>query len=215
MIQAVSLAFAGSFYPVGLLFVLRYIAASRGLYLATLFVIGGALGCLVISVLELALLHSLPVQRADNPAANGAVYIALGAGLLLICGVVAVRGHRRPIEIAPTAVHPADPGARRAFVTGLIVYSPGLGLLAAVKALFDAALPASELVLGLVVCIAIILWMAEVPITATALSPRRSAPVLRRVGGFIARHGRSISLAIGVGFGGYLIADGMWIATGH
>lgn len=212
MTQALLLALAGSFYPVGVLFVLRYLGARRGLFLASLFLIGGALGCALVSVLELALLHALPLDRQDDPGANGAVYIVLGAALLIACIVLARRGRRMPVT---TREMTADPSRVRAFLMGLLVYSPGIGLIAAVKALHDAQLPAAGVAVGVVLCIAVVLWMAEVPILATAISPRRSGPVLRRAGQWIAMNGRLISIVIGMVLGAYLVVEGILIITDH
>ena len=64
-------------------------------------------------------------------------------------------------------------------------------------------------------CIVIVLWMAELPILATAVSPERSAPVLRRAGEWVARNGRLISIVIGFLLGGYLVVEGILISTGH
>jgi Sap, sulfolipid-1-addressing protein len=208
VVQALSLAFAGSFYPVGLLFVLRYLAAHRALLLAGLFLVGGALGCLIVSVAEYGLLNALPLKQSEHPAANGAVYVVLGGGLLVGAAFFALRP-RRPAEIEGEPIRPADPHTAKAFLTGLIIYSPGLGLIAAIKALYDADLSGFDAAVGIALCTAIILWMAEVPIAATVVSPRRSAPVLRTVGSFVARNGRTISIAIAMLFGVYLLADGI------
>ena len=210
MVHAVSLAFAGSFYPVGLLFVLRYLAAHRAIFLSGLFLIGGALGCLAVAIAEYALLNALPVDQSEHPGANGAIYIALGVGLLAGAAFFALRP-RRPAEIEGEPITPADPSWPKAFLAGLIVYSPGLGLIAAIKALYDAQLSGPEAAVGIVVCTAVVLWMAEVPIGATVVSPNRSAPLLRRVGGFVARNGRFISISIAILFGIYLLADGISI----
>ena len=122
--QALLLALAGSFYPVGLLFVLRYLAATRGLFVANLFLVGGALGCALVSTVELLLLDALPLDRQDDPVASGSVYIVLGAGLVIVCIIFARRGQRAARVTEPKAS--ADPSLARAFVTGLIVYSPGV-----------------------------------------------------------------------------------------
>jgi hypothetical protein len=214
VVQALSLAFAGSFYPVGLLFVLRYLAAHRAIFLSGLFLVGGALGCLAVAIAEYALLGALPLKQSEHPGANGALYIALGVGLLLGAVFFAMRP-RRPAEIEGAPIKPADPGAAKAFLAGLIVYSPGLGLIAAVKALYDAELSGVDAAVGIIVCTAVVLWMAEVPIGATVVSPHRSAPVLRTVGSFVARNGRAISIAIAIVFGVYLVADGIWITVSN
>jgi hypothetical protein len=210
MLQAISLAVAGSFYPVGLLFVLRFLAATRPIFLAGLYLVGGAIGCLAVSIVELVLLSALPLDPVDDAGPNGAVYIVLGAGLLLIAAVYARRS-RQPVTLEKK--NPGEPSAARAFLTGLIVYSPGLGLIAAIKALFDAQLTAPVLTVGVIVCVVIILWMAEVPILATLISPQRSAPVLRSAGDFVARHGRLITIALAVGVGVYLLVDGALIVA--
>jgi MYXO-CTERM domain-containing protein len=214
VIQALSLAFAGSFYPVGLLFVLRYLAAHRAIFLSGLFLVGGALACLAVAIAEYALLGALPLKQSEHPAANGAVYVVLGVGLLAGAAFFGLR-RRRPVEIEGAPIEPADPSAAKAFLAGLIIYSPGLGLIAAVKALYDAELSGLTAAVGIVACILVVLWMAEVPIGATVVSPYRSAPVLRTVGSFVARNGRFISVAIAIVFGVYLIADGISIIVSN
>ncbi len=214
MLQALAFAAAGSFYPVGLLLVLRYLSASRGMVLAKMFLLGGASGCLLVSVAELALLHALPLTRSEHPTPNGAVYIAFGAVLIAFCIVLATR-RRRPPETVSALATPtpagADPTPRRALAMGLVVYAPGIGLLAAVKALFDAGLSLAKTIVGLILCIVIVLWMAEVPILATTISPQRSAPMLRRAGRLVTSKGRSIAIVIGLLLGAYLVLEGIHI----
>jgi hypothetical protein len=210
--QALAFAFWGSFYPVGLLFVLRYLAASRPLLLANLFLIGGAVSCLTLGALELVLLQVLPLDHRDNPAANGILGVLIGVAIILAV-VLYLWRRPRPARTFEDTRPQEDPAPAKCFFTGMLIYSPGLGLIAAVKALSDAELSGAGLAVGLVVCVAVLLWMAEVPILATAVSPRRSAPALRRVGTFIARHGVIISALILVGLGVYLIVDGISTAS--
>ncbi|SOD72470.1 Sap-like sulfolipid-1-addressing protein [Jatrophihabitans sp. GAS493] len=218
MLQAISIAIAGSFYPVGLLFVLRYLAAPRGLFIATMFLIGGAIGCLVVAFLELALLSALPLRGEENSTPNGTVYIVMGVVVLLVTAVIA-RPRKGPgtIEIAEVGADPeikvgkGAPGPGRSLATGMLIYSPGLGLIGAVKVLHDQDFSVALTVVGVFLCTLIMLWMAELPILATAVSPDRSGPVLRSAGDFIARNGKTISLVIVVGIGLYFIAKGISI----
>ena len=104
------------------------------------------------------------------------------------------------VEAAGESEPKREPTSGRAFLTGLIVYSPGLGLIAAVKALHDANYSVGLLAVGVIICTVIVLWMAEVPIIATAISPVRSGPLLRKGGDFIARNTRLISWLIAAGY---------------
>ncbi|SDJ41968.1 Sap, sulfolipid-1-addressing protein [Frankineae bacterium MT45] len=218
MLQAISIAIAGSFYPVGLLFVLRYLAAPRGLFIATMFLIGGAIGCLVVAFLELALLNALPLRGSENSTPNGTAYIVMGVAVLIITAVIAIP-HKGPgtIEVAEVGADPelkvgkGAPGPGRSLATGMIIYSPGLGLIGAVKVLHDQNFSVGVTVIGVIICTFIMLWMAELPIAATAISPDRSGPKLREAGDFIARNGKTISLIIVVAIGLYFIGKGISI----
>ena len=143
MIQAISLAVAGSFYPVGLLFVLRYLSAGRDLFIASTYLVGGALDCLLVSIAELVLLNWPQFDQQGFDAERDRRHRRRGPLALIGALVARPRRHSEPeietlTDLPPAA--PKDPSPWRALLVGLVAHSNGLGLIAGIKALVDAHL---------------------------------------------------------------------------
>jgi hypothetical protein len=67
--------------------------------------------------------------------------------------------------------------------------------------------------LQLLVVIAIVLVTVEIPLLAYALRPAATARILRRVEGWVNRHGRQALITALVLVGGYLVIDGLTLVA--
>jgi hypothetical protein len=94
------------------------------------------------------------------------------------------------------------------FVTGAILYSPSGSYIAAVQqiATSNAGLASG---VQLLIVIAIVILTVEIPLLAYAVKPEATAGVLRRLEGWIDRHGSQTLLSVLVVVGGYLVIDGI------
>ena len=207
--QTLAFAFIAALYPVGLLAITFLLAGDRPMKLGLSFYAGAATSLAVVGVLVLTVLNGVGLDESSSGGARGGFRIGLGTAMLVAAWLL----WRRPV--------PRDPkpepswkvrlrGARpiAVFVTGAILYSPSGSYLAAVQqiATSDAGLAWG---VQLLIVIVIVLITVEVPLAAYALKPEATARALRRVEGWIDRHGRKALVGGLVLVGGYLIIDGI------
>jgi Sap, sulfolipid-1-addressing protein len=139
-----------------------------------------------------------------------------------------VRSHRRPAEAEerPAEVQelPAeadqDGGSskierylhsrRLAFVLGIVLYVlPSPIYIGAVKSIADANSSTAGELTALIVVVAIMLWMIELPMLMLLAVPDRAASALERINLWFARNGRTLAILAAVAVGIYLIVKGI------
>ena len=99
---------------------------------------------------------------------------------------------------------------RLAFVLGVILYVlPSPIYIGAVKSIADANLSTGGELAALVVAVAIMLWMVELPMLMLLAVPDRAAGTLESINLWFARHGRSLAILAAVAVGVYLIVKGL------
>jgi hypothetical protein len=74
-----------------------------------------------------------------------------------------------------------EPSVRRAFITGMIVYFPGVFLIASANAIASAKATATATFVAIVLCTILLLLIVEVPILAFAIAPERVRPPMERI----------------------------------
>ena len=81
--------------------------------------------------------------------------------------------------------------------------------IAAVKTLADAQLSKSGELLALLVTVAVMLWLIELPMLMLLAFPNRAAGLLERSNQWFTEHRRQLGVAISAGVGLYLIVKGL------
>jgi hypothetical protein len=220
--QALELALAASIYPPALLAV---IALGRGEQLRSrvfVFVLGALLVTYALGVLMLVVLDELGATGPHHWAPSAALDLVLGVALLGL----AVHLRRKPLDPANPAdsadsADQADQGEpskiarylasrRLAFVLGVTLYVlPSPIYIAAVKTLADAHLAKSAELLSLLVTVAVMLWLIELPMLMLLVYPDRAAGVLERTNQWFTEHRRQLGVAISAGVGLYLLVKGL------
>ncbi len=215
--QALVLALAASIYPPA---VAAVIALGRGVEVRSrvfAFVVAAGLVTYGVGALILYALVELEATGSHHITPGAAVNLALGVLLFLL----AIRLWRRRPDPADLAAEAKPDGGsskierylesrRLAFVLGVVLYVlPSPIYIGAVKAIADANLSRSGELASLVVVVAIMLWMVELPMLMLLAVPDRAASALERINLWFARHGRSLAIAAAVGVGVYLIVKGI------
>ena len=216
--QALVLALAASVYPPA---VAAVIALGRGAEVRSrvfAFVLAAALVTYAVGALILYALVELGATGSHHITPGAAIDLALG---VLLFGL-ALRLHRhRPDPSTPGSAASKD-GApsskierylqsrRLAFVLGIVLYVlPSPIYIGAVKSIADANLSRTRELTGLVVVVAIMLWMVELPMLMLLAVPDRAAATLERINLWFARHGRTLAIFAAIGVGVYLIVKGI------
>jgi hypothetical protein len=215
--QALALALAASIYPPA---VAAVIALGRGAEVRSrvfAFVLAAGLVTYAVGALILYALVELGATGAHHLTPGAAVDVALGVLLMLL----ALRLHRkRPDPAAPAAPSAAAAtpskieryleSRRLAFVLGIVLYVlPSPIYIGAVKAIADANLSTAGELLDLVVVVAVMLWLIELPMLMLLVVPARATDTLERVNLWFARHGRTLAIVAALIVGVYLISKGV------
>jgi Sap, sulfolipid-1-addressing protein len=213
--QALALALAASIYPPA---VAAVIALGRGSDVRPrvfAFVLAAWLVTYAMGVLILYVLVELGATGPHHLTPGAAVDVALGGLLILL----AVRLRRRRPDPAVAAAKPSGgpskierylESRRLAFVLGITLYIlPSPIYIGAVKAIADANLSTGNELLDLVVTVAVMLWLIELPMLMLLVVPDRASSALERVNLWFARNGRSLAIVASAGVGVYLIVKGL------
>ena len=80
--------------------------------------------------------------------------------------------------------------------------------IAAVKEVSDAKLSNGGKLFGLLVTVAVMLWLIELPMLALLLYPARASSSLERINAWFTRHGRLLAVLACAAAGAYLSVKG-------
>ncbi len=211
--QALELALAASIYPPALLAV---IALGRGEQLKSrvfVFVLGALLVTYALGVLMLVVLDELGATGPHHWAPSAALDLVLGVALLGL----AIHLRRKPLgpkdpakQGEPSKIARYLESRRLAFVLGVTLYVlPSPIYIAAVKTLADAHLAKGAELLALLVTVAVMLWLIELPMLMLLAYPERATGLLERTNQWFTEHRRQLGVAISAGVGLYLIVKGL------
>lgn len=212
--QALALAFAASIYPPA---VAAVIALGRGADVRRrvfAFVLASWLVTYAVGALILYALVELGATGSHHLTPGAWVDVALGVLLLAL----AVRLQRKRPDPAAGAKEDGGPSKierylqslRLAFVLGVILYVlPSPIYIGAVKSIADANTSTAGELTALIVVVAIMLWMVELPMLMLLAVPERAASTLESINLWFARHGRSLAILAAVAVGVYLIVKGI------
>jgi Sap, sulfolipid-1-addressing protein len=219
--QALALAFAASIYPPA---VVAVIALGRGEEVRSrvlAFVAAAVLITYAIGTILLFLLDDVGATGSHHLTPSAALDLALG---LLLLGL-AVRLRRKQLalqkekEMGTSTVDTAKKGSSRierylesrrlAFVLGITLYVlPSPIYIAAVKEVSDASLSTGGKLVALLVTVAVMLWLIELPMLALVLFPARALSSLEQINAWFTRHGRSLAVLACAAAGAYLSVKG-------
>ena len=99
---------------------------------------------------------------------------------------------------------------RLAFTLGIVLYVlPSPIYIGAVKSIADANTSTAAELTSLVVVVAIMLWMIELPMVLLLAFPTRAVAALESINRWFARNGRSLGIVAAAAVGVYLIVKGV------
>jgi hypothetical protein len=215
-VNALALAFGASIYPPA---VAAVIALGRGSQLRSrvfAFVAAAFLVTYVSGTIMLLLLEELGATSTSHLTASSGLDLALGVLLIALAVRLCVR---RP---KPSSDGASSPGRatskidrylksrRLAALLGVTLYIvPSPIYIGAVKAIADAKLATASELLDLLVVVAVMLWLVEVPMLCLLLAPEPAERALEQTNRWFARHGRTVATIAAAAAGGYLIIKGV------
>jgi hypothetical protein len=218
--QAAGLAALAAISPAALLIAAVYLGSDRPRKMTALFLVGAVLMTLVLAIVILVALRagglSVPKQR---PPRYG-LRVGLGAVALGAAGYVAWRWLRRrkaPSDSAapkkPSLISrlAARPRPSAAVATGVLVFSPSVGLVAAVQVIATAKADVEVTTVALALVVVICVAFAWIPLVVHLIAPDRTTRALKATNAWISAHGQALLVGALGAIGTILLIEG---ATG-
>ncbi len=214
--NALALAFGASIYPPA---VAAVIALGRGsqvrsrvfVFVAAAFLVTYASGTIMLLLLE-----ELGATSPSHLTASAGLDLALGVLLIALAVRLFVRRPRpgsRGTASPPSGASKIDrylKSRRLAALLGVTLYIiPSPIYIGAVKAIADAKLSTASELIDLVVIVAVMLWMVELPMLFLLLAPEPAERALEQTNRWFAANGRTIATIASAAAGGYLIIKGV------
>jgi hypothetical protein len=218
--QAAGFALLAAISPTALLLMAVYLGSASPRTTALMYVAGAVLMTVVTAVAALIIIRTTGL---DQPREREARYgLRLGLGIVAaIAAVVVARRKRRP---PPDPDRPqkgivsrliASPSPRTAFVSGLLIFTPGATFIAAVQVIATAraGVPVTAVGLATVVIIAVlVVWL---PLVAYLAAPDATTRRLKNLNGWLRVNGKMLLTAgLAIAAVALIVNGALGVATG-
>jgi hypothetical protein len=215
--QAAGLAALAAISPPALLIAAVYLGSDRPRKMTALFLAGAVLMTVILAVVILVTLRagglSLPKQR---PPRYG-LRVGLGAVALGAAGYLAWRWRRRRTA-PPDPAKPkkqslitrmsARPRPLTAVATGVLIFGPSVGLVAAVQVIATAKESIEDTTAAMVLVVVIYVAFAWVPLVVHLIAPDRTTRALKATNAWISAHGQVLLVGALGAIGTILLVEG-------
>jgi hypothetical protein len=205
---AVPLALAACVYPPAIAVLIYYLSRDSAKRLVVAYYAGAFAMTWVIGIVGILVLTGTNVNPKQHPVPSAGLDIALGVAMLGGAFVVARRKRPEPKEEKPPKQRRV--GARGAVLLGVVMYTPSLFYLAAMKLVADAAPSAVAAVLSALILTLCVLLFIEIPIGLYLLFPDATDTKLKGFDAWLHRNIRTL-LIWGFTVGGlYMLGTGIY-----
>ena len=199
LIQAVGLALLAALSPTAVVVSAALLGSANPHRLVLIYMAGAIVMTAIVAAIVFAVLQGGHLYQPRERQPRYGLRLGLGVVMLLGGAYLRRRGPKRadPAKknkgIIPRLI--SRPGAKTAFIVGLLVYTPSLTFIAAVQVVATAqqSLPASIAVLALVIVITVA--FAWLPLMLYLLAPDRTARLLRGTERWVRSHGYVLAVA--------------------
>jgi len=219
--SALPLALSASIYPPALLVLVLLLTGDHPRRLVAAYFFGAALMVVSAGLVALAVINTSGATSQSSSTVSGSVYLALGAGLL----VLAAWAWRRwkgmldadAAQAAPEAgtgriarlSHRATRSQKWAFVLGLAMFLPSPLYLLGIKDIAESGDSTSSNVLAVLICAAAVLLFVEVPLIAMFVRPDGVRAAVGRFHHWLQRNGWRLTAILAALAGVYAIVKGI------
>jgi Sap-like sulfolipid-1-addressing protein len=199
LIQAVGLALLAALSPTAMIVSAVLLGSANPQRLVLIYLSGAIIMTAIMAATVFAILHGGHLDQPRERQPRYGLRLGLGLAMLLVGAYLRRRGPKRPEQagknkgIIPSLI--SRPGAKAAFIVGVLVYTPSLTFVAAVQTVATAkqSLPASVVALALVIVITVA--FAWLPLTLYLLTPDGTARLLRSLERWLRSHGYVLTVA--------------------
>jgi Sap, sulfolipid-1-addressing protein len=218
LIQAVGLALLAALSPTAVIVAAVLLGSANPHRLVLIYLAGAVVMTAIMAAIVFAILHGGHLYQPRERQPRYGLRLGLGLAMLVVGAYLRRRGPKRSESprteqgIIPRLI--SRPGARTAFIVGLLVYTPSLTFIAAVQAVATAgqSLPASILALTLIIVITVA--FAWLPLMLYLLAPDGTARLLRSLDRGLRSHGYVLTVVALLIAGVILTINGILGLTG-
>jgi hypothetical protein len=189
--------------------------SKRPLLSAWVFTAGAAALDVAFAAVLLVAANASGAFEGGGSEGGAIVDVVLGAVFLAI-GIRAVFSSESPDQQASQRARierAAAGGLRGMLITGIVAQVINIDALTvftgAIKEAAEADVSTPQAVVALGIALAVMLTPYYLPAVLYAISPRRSAPLLREVSDWLLDHSRMLEIVVGIGFGAIFLTKGI------
>jgi Sap, sulfolipid-1-addressing protein len=212
--QVAWLALVASFYPPAMLLAAFYLQSERPGRITFLYVLGGFVVVTVVGIVVLVAMRAGGLSHFGHRHTRYGV--RLGLGVLALVGAVILylrRGKeaRRKKARKPNLIQRLStrPSPLTAFAVGVFMFGPSLAFISAVQVVATAKAGLADTVGAMALIIVLAVAFAWLPFLAYLVAPAPALRWLHSVEGALARHGRTVVIAVLAVIGVYLVIQGI------
>ena len=216
--DAAGLALLAALSPTAVLVTAVFLGSASPRRTVLIFLAGAIVMTAVMATIVFVVLHAGHVYKPHERPTRYGVRLGLGLLILIAGGYLWRRGPKRrdPAKKDTGIVSRllARPGARAAFIVGLVVYSPSLTFVAAVQVIATARQGIAVSILDIAIVIAITIAFVWLPLLLYLLAPDRTGRILTRFNHWLRSHGHMLTVDALVVGGVLLTINGILGLTG-
>jgi len=211
------LAIAAAFYPALLAVVIIFLGRPHPKRLLAFFLAGAWLVSLTIGLVAVFAMDGAELRSSTRGAVNAAVYISIGAFVLVVGGYLLGRPPKpkkpkKDEKPSMTQRVLTKDNSWLVFVLGIVLNMPGVWYLIALKDIGLADWTSTQKVVALVGFNLIMFSFVEAPLVGYLVAPDWTRALVDRFNTWLRRHARHLIGYIAVALGLYLLVRGLLAA---
>jgi Sap, sulfolipid-1-addressing protein len=217
LLQAAGLAVLAALSPTALLVAAVYLGSARPRLTAVVYLAGALVMSLVTGVVVLVVLRSVGLNHPDQHAPRYGLRLGLGV-LLLAASLVVARRQPRPPDPAQArqgivSRMVANPAPLSAFLSGVLIFAPGLTFLAALQVIATARATLGLTAAALITVVVINVLLVWLPILLHIVAPAATTRYLTAFNGWLRAHGKAVLTGVLAVIGVIMVANGIYGLT--
>lgn len=214
LLQAAGLAVLAALSPTALLVAAVYLGSARPRRTAVFYLAGAVIMSLLTGVIILVILRNVGLNHRDQHAPRYGLRLGLGVLLLVAAFVVAKRRPRPPDPDQPqqgiVSRMVANPAPLSAFLSGILIFAPGLTFLAALQVIATARATVELTAAALIIVVAINVLLVWLPILLHVIAPATTTRYLTAFNGWLRAHGKAIAVGVLAAAGAIMVGNGIY-----
>ena len=213
LIQVVGLALLAALSPTAVVVSAVLLSSANPQRLVLIYLAGAIVMTAIMAAIVFAILHGGHLYQPRERQPRYGLRLGLGLAMLLVGAYLKRRGPKRQEAarknkgIIPALI--SRPSAKKAFIVGVLVYTPGLTFIAAIQAVATAKNSLLASIVLLAVVIGITVAFAWLPLILYRIAPDATTRFLRDLDRWLRSHGYLLTVGALLIGGTFLTINGI------